>query len=181
MINQHTIKRQVHFCECGNHAWANLTRGSVVLFDVEDAAWIGNWSWTALVRENKRSAVRRENKGRYIYMHREIMKPPADQVVDHIDGNSLDNRRRNLRNCLERLNLTNVRAQRRGTSSRYKGVYHDKVRGQWQAYVNAEGKRYRLGRFPTAEEAARAYDAKAIELHGEFARTNASMGLLPNE
>lgn len=181
MVNQHKIKRPVYFCECGDHAWTNLTRGSVALFDAEDAEWIKNWSWTTLVRENKRSAVRRENKGRYVYLHREIMKPPAELVVDHIDGNPLDNRKRNLRNCIERLNLTNVRARRRQTSSRFKGVYHDKARGQWQAYVTVMGKRHRLGRFATEIEAAMAYDAKAIELHGEFARTNASLGLLADE
>lgn len=181
MINQHSIKRPVHFCECGDHAWVELTRGSLALVDPEDGNWLGKWNWTTLVRGVKRCAVRRENRGRYIYMHREIMKPDADQLVDHIFGNSLDNRRRKLRNCIEQSNHVNVLPQRKRTSSRFKGVYHDRRRGQWQAYVNVLGKRYRLGRFATEVEAAEAYDAKAIELHGEFARTNRSLGLFPEQ
>lgn|SRR6185312_8602148 len=179
MINQHDQKRPASFCECGDHAWLTLTRGSISLIDVADAAWAARWNWTALVRDNKRTAVRRENRGRYIYLHREIAEPAADLVVDHKNGNSLDNRRRNLRACIERLNLTNVRARRTPMSSRFKGVYHDKERGTWQAYVTSEGKRYRLGRFKSELDAAMAYDAKAAELHGEFAMTNKSLGLLP--
>lgn len=179
MVNQHTIKRPVRFCECGDHAWLILTRGSTTLIDPGDAAWAGAWSWTALVRGVKRCAVRRENRGRFIYLHREIMKTPDGMVVDHKNGDQLDNRRRNLRNCLEQKNHINVLPQRKDTSSRFKGVYRDKARGQWQAYINVDGKRYRLGRFQTDIEAAEAYDAKALELHGEFARTNRSLGLLP--
>lgn len=177
--NQHGTKRPVRYCHCGDHAWLTLTRGSVTLVDPEDGERLGAWSWSTLTNVGgRRCAVRRQNKGSYIYMHREIMDPPDDMVVDHISGDALDNRKRNLRNCEERHNLRNVRPQRRNTSSQFKGVYYDKSRNNYQAYVSLDGKRHTLGRFKNEKDAARAYDKKAMELHGKFACTNQSLGLL---
>lgn len=157
-----------------------LTRGYVGFVSPEDAEFVGRWSWSTLVLpDGKLRAVRRENgTATTFYMHREIIKPADDQVVDHRNALGIDNRRENLRNCSQGENVANQRPQRRTTSAKFKGVYHDKARGQWQAYINVNGTRHRLGRHKTPEDAARAYDAKASELHGAFALTNAALGLL---
>lgn len=113
------------------------------------------------------------------YLHREIMGAADSQTkVDHADGNTLNNQRSNLRDCSSLENNWNARRKTRAGTSRYKGVCFDKRTGRWTAEIRS-GVRYRLGRFLTEIDAALAYDVKARELHGEFARTNESLGLLP--
>ncbi len=113
----------------------------------------------------------RKDKGRTIRMHREIMRPGRGQVVDHINHDGLDNRRCNLRVCSHAENLRNQRGQV-GRSSRFKGVSRDKRLGKWRAQIWHAGRHYYLGLYVSEIEAARAYDAKARELFGEFAYLN---------
>ena len=110
-----------------------------------------------------------------IQMHRQIMKVKDPKVfVDHKDHDGLNNCRSNLRICTPTQNRQNVRRlQLPGT---YRGVYaHFDKHGKplrFSAVINKAGRPLRLGRFLTAEDAARAYDAAAIELFGEFAVLN---------
>ena len=101
---------------------------------------------------------------------------PTDQV-DHRNGDSLDNRWCNLRNASCAQNQHNQKRQRINTSG-FKGVSFDKRYNRWRSQIRANGKRYWLGSFKTAEAAHAAYSAKSNELHGEFA--NPSGGLRPN-
>jgi hypothetical protein len=94
--------------------------------------------------------------------------------VDHKNGDGLDNRRENLRFATHEENARNSRKQRT-SGNRYKGVVPPRpTRGieYWQAQININRKQVRFGRFGTEEDAARAYDAKAKEVYGEFARLN---------
>ena len=106
-------------------------------------------------------------------MHRLILgEPPSDQkvIVDHRDGNGLNNQRSNLRWVTKQENNCN----RAGFgSSGFLGV--SKSRGKWVAKIRRDGIRYHLGTFVSEIEAAKAYDAKAIQLHGEFANLNFPM------
>ncbi len=108
-----------------------------------------------------------------ISLGRFLLDPPAGLEVDHINGDPFDNRRLNLRLCTHNENVMN-RRKFCNTVSQFKGVYSNN--GLWQAAIGVGGKRYHIGTFATAEEAAAAYDRRARELHGEFANVNAPLG-----
>ncbi len=110
--------------------------------------------------------------GRSTHIGRVILNPSKDQIVDHINGNHLDNRRSNLRLCNKFESARNRSGWRNKKSSKYKGVFFDRERNSYRAIVFCEGIRWQSKRFKTQIEAARAYDLKAKELHGEFARVN---------
>jgi hypothetical protein len=88
------------------------------------------------------------------------------------NGNTLDNRRANLRLASPPQNAHNCKVARTNNTTGFKGVSFDKPRGRWIAYIRVLGKRYNLGRFNTAEEAAREYDRAARLAFGQFARIN---------
>lgn len=178
--NQFDPKRPVKLCECGDHAWVPLTKGFVALVSPEDADFVGQWNWSATIGGGGMvRAVRHEKQPqRTVYMHREIMLPYGSKVVDHVHSDGTDNRRPKLRVCWQGQNLVNRRLEKHKKPGTFKGVWFDKARGKYQAYITKTRQRYNLGRFSEAREAAEAYDREAIRLFGEFARTNKSLGLL---
>lgn len=93
--------------------------------------------------------------------------------IDHINGDTLDNRIANLRQATRSQNIANSKL-RKDSTTRFKGVSFNKKTGKYVAYLNHNGARIYLGLFRTPEAAARARDSKARELHGEFARTTGS-------
>ena len=102
------------------------------------------------------------------------------QVVDHrehADGSQTQDRLSNLRICSRQENTQNQKLSSVNTSG-YKGVYWHKTSGKLQAGITSCGRLIHLGYFTTPEEAARAYDAAAIQLFGEFALTNERLGTL---
>ena len=152
-------------------------RGRVALVDDEDWDLVSRFSWW-VVEDAERGAgpyaCATVEGRRQEYMHKLLADAPGG--VDHVDGNGLNNQRRNLRPANQSQNNMNARKQA-GRSSRYKGVHRVKRTGKWQAYINLKGKRRNLGTFATEEEAAGAYDAAARELFGEFARLNLPYGV----
>ena len=144
-----------------------LDDGFYAYVDAADYEWLSQWNWHMA---SAGYAVRHE-KRKYIFMHREIMRPPQGMIVDHADGSKANNCRFNLRVCTRGQNQGNLR-KRRGTGSRFKGVYYIKEIEKWGARCQARGKHYYFGSYRDEVEAARAYDRGAVELHGEFARLN---------
>lgn len=150
-----------------------LTQGYFTLVDIEDYEYLNKFSWR--IQKNKKHVYARTSiwlgngKSRCIYMHRLILSAVKNDIVDHKNGNSLDNRRRNLRICSSYQN--NYNALHPGKIS-YKGVYFKPSLNKYIAQIQAMGKKKHIGVFSTAKEAAIAYDKSAIELQGKFARLN---------
>jgi hypothetical protein len=142
-----------------------LGDGFTAYVDAAHYEWLSRWIWSL-----HGGYVARWEKGKLILMHREIMKPPKGKIVDHKNRNKLDNTRDNLQNTTYRENARN-QPKRRGSSSQFWGVSYIKTRRKYRAYVY-NGERCSCGEFKHEIEAARAHDAKAVELFGEFARLN---------
>jgi len=147
-----------------------LIRGGFAIVDGDDYAKLAEYKWYCEHNCNTSYAVRSKNHKR-IYMHRQILNAPNGKVVDHKDGNGLNNLRSNLRLCTKTQNMRNRRPWL-SCSSRYKGVSWDKSSKKWRARITFNGKKSHIGQFDDEVEAARAYDREAKELFGEFAYLN---------
>jgi len=146
-----------------------LTRGLTALIDEADArAVMSAGCWYAHETRGLYYAVRTDRSSgrqRTLRMHNFLTGWP---LVDHRDGNTLDNRRANLRPATLAQNAQNS-APWRGRE--FKGIRR-RDNGLWQARITRDGCLLSLGTFPTPEDAALAYDRAANELFGDFARLN---------
>ena len=106
-------------------------------------------------------------------MYREIVGAGSGQVVDHKDGDGLNNTRENLRVCSRSDNEHNRRIDTKNSSG-FKGVYFNKPMKKWMARISINNKRMYLGCYDNKVDAARAYDKAAKKHFGEFARLNIS-------
>lgn len=153
-----------------------LTRGMVAIIDESDFRSVAQRKWRA--QESSDRYMGKVTKRRYyaattikkktILLHRFLLESDA-AAVDHINGNTLDNRRANIRNSTVSHNISNQPAKSR---SGFKGVYL--VRSRWKSYIHFQNRRINVGSFSTAQEAVVAYDAALIRLRGDFACTNSS-------
>lgn len=146
-----------------------LTRNKFALVDAEDYERVNQFKWCVSAKGNKMYAYRKDH-GKNVYLHQFLMNPPQGKVVDHIDGNGLNDRKSNLRNCTKQQNLWNRGPTAR--DSRFKGVHFCKWTRKWYARIGYHGTTICLGPFDKEIEAARAYDRKAYELFGEYAYLN---------
>jgi hypothetical protein len=151
-----------------------LTQGRVALVDAEDYPVLRRHSWQWLPNDRTGYAVRswQTDDGRRvtIYLLRFLLKARPGELVDHANGDGLDNQRSNLRLSNPSQNGANRPAPPRPIP--YRGVYRDRRRRNYFAAITVEGRTYRLGTYPTMEAAARAYDAAARRAFGCFARLN---------
>jgi hypothetical protein len=111
-------------------------------------------------------------KGALIYMHQQIIKAPKGKVIDHINGDGMDNRSANLRAASYSQNMYNRKKQSGAFTSKYKGVCWSKAKRKWLASVGHEKKQIYLGYFHSEIEAAKARDRAAKKYHGEFVYLN---------
>lgn len=144
-------------------------KGLTMLFDVRDAQFIESRKWQVFFNKSGRPHVR-DGHG---LLTRQLLSAPEGLHVDHINGNTLDNRRCNLRICTHAENQWNRKHGYGAT--RFKGVAllsDPRAVSRWRATVQRSGRRYTIGTFKTALAAALAYDAAAVQLFGEFAAPN---------
>lgn len=146
-----------------------LTRGYVAQIDERDADVVLARKWCADVIKTKVYAVSGKPK---LLMHRLITGAKDGQIVDHIDGNGLNNRRSNLRITNHYGNAQNAR-KRKGAHG-YIGVHkHPEAKTRpYYSQFRVNGNTTNAGYFSTAEEAARVYDENARKYYGEFAVLN---------
>jgi hypothetical protein len=144
-----------------------LGRGLFAQVDAGDYEELTKYKWYASPHGATTYAFCRR-RGRIVYMHRMIMRPRKGYVVDHIDGNGLNNRRCNLRVCTHQQNQANTGP--RGGSSQFVGVHRHG--DKWQAGLRCRGEYFYLGLHDDEVAAAKARDRKAYELHGEYSYLN---------
>ena len=152
-----------------------LTQGKVALVDDEDYEYLMQWKWYVNNFRGKSYAVRNfkiaKGNRTAILMHREIMIPKKGFVIDHVDSNTLNNLKNNLRICTQGENLTNQKIYKNNKSG-YKGVYLCKKGNKYKAEIRKNNIKYFLGFYIEIKDAARAYNEAAIKYHGEFANLN---------
>jgi hypothetical protein len=146
-----------------------LTQGKVALVDDADYPWLAPWDWRFSSAGYALRTIYPNDQRRHFHLHRVLMNAQRGQLVDHINGNRLDNRRANLRLVTRSQNQWNRRPNAKG-SSPYKGVcWHRKG---WMSRIRVHERRLHLGYYPTPELAAQVYDAAARRLFGLYAQLN---------
>ncbi|MGC4375768.1 AP2 domain-containing protein [Fictibacillus sp. Mic-4] len=145
-----------------------LTKGKVAIVDEEDYEKLSRYKWFTHGEGYAARAIWKPKRG-IILLHRQIIGAKAGEIVDHINGDRLDNRKKNLR-------ISDYKGNARNTVQRkkngYKGVYRTRNNQRWRACISTGGKQIHIGTFDCEIEAALAYNKKALELFGEFARIN---------
>ena len=157
-----------------------LAKGGVAMVDDADFPQLSRYRWYL---HPAGYAIRFEASNgsmRSYYMHRDVTGAPSGHEVDHVNRDKLDNRRENLRLCSRSQNNVNVVRASYPNSTGFRGVFYIEARGQWCAQIWANGRHLKLGRWRSPEDAARAYDSAARELHGEFAVLNFPDGEAPS-
>src|SRR4051812_13717954 len=144
-----------------------LIGGRVAIVDDETLPHLLGHTW----RHADGYAVRGDGR-RVVRMHRWILAAKPGEIVDHKNGNRLDNRRQNLRIVTAAENARNDKARIDRVVSAHKGVTWDRRFGIWKAAIKVDGRHFYVTGARSEEEAARLYDALARELHGEFACVN---------
>lgn len=130
------------------------------LIDLEDVDKVKDIKWYL-------SHGYAKNSNSNLLIHRLVMDCPDDKVVDHINHNTLDNRKSNLRICTKYENSKNAQLSKNNTSGTT-GVYWNKLKNKWQAGIKVNYKQIHLGYFDTKEEAVEARKQAEIDYFGEY-------------
>lgn len=151
-----------------------LTQGQFAVVDASDYEWLMQWKWYAHWSPQMKSfyaKARSRDGNSELNMHSLIAGTPKGHQTDHENHLTLDNRRNNVRPATAEQNAANRRI-RSDNKSGYRGVHWNVRAGKWYAAANRGGERFFAGAFDLAIDAARAYDAKAREIYGAFAKLN---------
>lgn len=140
----------------------------IILIDDEDYTRVRKHKWHVTDQGYAATNIEKHK----VKLHRFVMNAAQEEEVDHWNNKRLDCRKSNLRIVTRAQNQAN--RSHAGGSSKYKGVYFEKRMSKrpWVASLMVQGVKYSCGYHETEEEAARAYDARALILSGAFARLN---------
>lgn len=152
-----------------------LTQGYSTIIDEEDFERVSKHSRCVQQYKNKSKCKKIYAKcsirGTQVTLHRFILNSPRGSLVDHINGDSLDNRKDNLRYTDKKGNAANRPKDRlKNATSIYKGVSYNG--GKWHCKIQVSGEAIYLGGFSTEVAAAEAYNKAALEYFGEFCYLN---------
>ncbi len=147
----------------GDIVYCKTTKGEDFTISRKDIAYISMYTFSI----NKRGYLNARIDKKLRLLHRLVMRAPEHVLVDHINGDKMNNQRDNLRKASFAENMYNL-GVRKGSKSGYKGV--TKKGEKWLARIQYKKKQYTIGTYDTKEEARDAYNARAVELFGDFAR-----------
>ncbi len=150
-----------------------LSKGYVCTIDDRDIDLVSGYRWCVNICGGSSPRPYALGTPGSVRMNRLIMglEKGDRRVVDHINGDTLDNRRSNLRICTTKQNSHNSRSFRNAASS-YKGVQKASNSDRWRATIWVDGSKLNLGTFDSEQQAALAYNTAAVKHHGRFARIN---------
>ena len=148
-----------------------LTKGKFALVDEADVANLSKHKWQLGPRGYATRSVWDGQHKNTVWMHREILSPPEELEVDHINRDRLDNRRANLRLATRAQNEAAKPLSIRNTSG-YRGVNWCQRTRRWRASIKAAGRSTTLGYFHSKTDAAMAWNEAAKDKHGQFAQLN---------
>lgn len=157
-------------------AYIPLTKGKVAIVDHEDWALLSQYKWRVSTAKRKDGSVRTyyaitRVDGRHTYMHRLLMKPPDGLVVDHRDGNGLNNTKDNLRIATRGENNSNKHTKL--------GVSWGKRDKKWKVQIKKNGKCVVYLQISNKQVALRTYVFYAQKYHGEYAFIPTEAASLP--
>jgi hypothetical protein len=151
-----------------------LTQGKVARVDDRDYEGLVKFKWYAHRGHQtfyaKRNCGKPGGERKTVYMHRLILNAPNSLIVDHVDGDGLNNQNVNLRICSYAENIRNQRVLNRGNTTGYRGVSPCTPGGQYRATIQVNRKQVHLGVFSSALKASRAFDEAARKYFGAFYR-----------
>lgn len=152
-----------------------LSQGKFALVDDQDYRNLSKWKWTFQPPCYAKRVVffgrNQKPQSKSILLHRVIMNPQKGTVVDHIDGNGLNNQRSNLRIATHAQNHQNTGIMSTNTSG-YKNISWSKQHNKWRVRFMANKKEIHIGRFDRIGDAVKAYNKAVSKYHGEFAILN---------
>lgn len=147
-----------------------LTKGKFALVDDRDFEFLNQWRWQYTRNSRGYGYAMRSEKGRTIRMHRQILKAKVGDIIDHRNGNGLDNQRENIRFCSRSQNAMNRKIQKNNTSL-VPGVWFKKKNKSWEVGIKINRKYVYLGLFKEKKEAIRVRLQAVRKYFGDFANT----------
>jgi hypothetical protein len=145
-----------------------VSRGLFAIISASDIDLVRRYRWSVSSSGYVHRSQKKNRESTRIALHRAIIGARTEELVDHINGNPLDNRRENLRIANPSQNSWNT-AKRKDSKNLYKGVRRN--RDKFSAFITVRGNRMHIGVYDTQEEAHAAYCDEARRHFGEFART----------
>lgn len=142
----------------------STTKGDKIIVDDSDYHLVSEYKWCVSRGYAVANTRKPDGKRTMLRMQRVIMKPRCGEHVDHINGQTLDNRRFNLRILTPISNFRSFQRKQKHTTSRFRGVSLHTQNNRWRATVGINNRQVSAGCYDTEEEAAMAYNRKAIEI-----------------